>query len=221
VGQLYLPPPFDVNWLDDVDVPQVAATVRELDADVVLLQELRDAVQLRAIAARAGGYVGALAEQCGYDRHTAVLVRAALGGRFEQHRLSPTERGAVLARFTVAGVRTAALTVHLDLSDAARRRQQAEAVASIAHAQTEELLVVGGDMNYDPDLGDAIDAGSYALLTRELTDVGRAAGPTMMGMMRLDHVLCRGGCGAVVRVAAARRLPTGDHAPVVCDVDLR
>jgi endonuclease/exonuclease/phosphatase family metal-dependent hydrolase len=224
VGRLYSP--FNNNRLDDADVPEVARTLHELDGDVVLLQELVDVVQLRALVARTRGYVGSMAEQCGYDRHCAVLVREELAPRFEQHQLAPTQRGVVMASFSVGETRVAALGVHFDVFRRRARRAQAEAVAALTDERREDLLVVGGDMNYDPEwaqrLGDPLDRGTYRLLTERFTDAGRGAGPTLLGMFRVDHLLLRGSAmrGLAVRVSPRRRLPLGDHDPVVCDVDL-
>ena len=211
------------NRLDDRDVPSVAATLRELDADCVLLQELVDVLQLRALLARTDGeYLGAMAEQCGYDRKCAALVKKRLRPTFEQHRLAPTERGVVLARFDAGGVRAAALGVHFDVFNRERRRGQAEAVAAITGERDEDVVLVAGDFNFDPAwaeiTGEPIDRGTWALLTERLSDTGRGAGPTLMGLLRIDHVLLRGG-PSHVRVVSQRRLPLVDHDAIVCDVD--
>jgi endonuclease/exonuclease/phosphatase family metal-dependent hydrolase len=222
VGRVYSPT--HNNRLDDDDVPRVAATLHELDPDVALLQEVVDEVQLRAICVRAGGYEGRLAERCEYDRHCAVLVRRELQPSFEQHRLAA--RGLVLAAFEISGTRAAAASLHFDVFARRRRRAQAEALAALADARGEDLLVVGGDLNIDPEwarrLDDPVDAGTWQLLTSRFADAGHAAGPTLLGLLRLDHVLARGRAmrGTVARVSPRRRLPLGDHDPVVCDVDL-
>jgi endonuclease/exonuclease/phosphatase family metal-dependent hydrolase len=212
------------NRLDDHDVPRVAATLHELDADCVLLQELVDVLQLRALLARTHGeYVGELALDCGYDRKCAVLVKKQLAPEFEQHRLSPTERGVVLARFSVGGVRAAALGVHFDVFNSTRRRGQAEAVAAITDGRDEDVVLVAGDFNFDPiwarGTGDAVDGATWSMLTERFADAGEGAGPTLMGFLRIDHVLLRGGTSHT-RVVPRRRLPLGDHDPVVCDVML-
>jgi endonuclease/exonuclease/phosphatase family metal-dependent hydrolase len=224
VGRLYSPT--HNNRLDTRDIPQVANTLHELDADAALLQELVDGEQLRALAARLPAYTGVLAERCGYDRHVAVLVREALAPAFEQHQLEPSGRGIVVATFDVNGARASALPVHFDVFDSDRRRAQAEAVAALAEARPEPLVVVGGDLNLDPawaaGIGDHVDGGTWRLLTERFVDGGHQAGPTLLGLLRVDHVLARGPLmrRLAVRVSPGRRLPMGDHDPVVCDVDL-
>ncbi len=225
VGRLYTPS--SNNRLDEADIPQVARTLYELDADVVLLQELVDQAQLAALLGRLGGYAGRLAEACRYDRHVAALVRERLAPAFEQEVLEPTGRGLVTATFEIAhGLRGAAHPLHFDVFDKRRRRAQAEAIAAITAQRREPLQVVGGDLNLDPELagriGDAMDVGTFALLREHFVDAGRSAGPTLLGFLRVDHLLVR---GAIVerlhtRVSPGRRLPMGDHDPLVCDVVL-
>lgn len=225
VGRLYTPS--SNNRLDTADIPEVARTLYELDADVVLLQELVDEAQLAALLGRLPGYAGQLAQACRYNRHVAALVRDRLAPAFEQDVLEPTGRGLVTATFEIApGVRGAAHPLHFDVFDKQRRRAQAEAIAAIAARRSEPLQVVGGDLNLDPALaegiGDALDMGTFALLLERFVDAGRAAGPTLLGFLRVDHLLVQ---GRVVerlhtRVSPARRLPMGDHDPLVCDVVL-
>jgi hypothetical protein len=47
--------------------------------------------------------------------------------------------------------------------------------------------------------------------------------PTLMGLLRVDHLLAAGpALGRLsTRVSPSRRLPLGDHDPVVCDLELR
>jgi endonuclease/exonuclease/phosphatase family metal-dependent hydrolase len=219
VGRFYTPT--HNNRLDDHDIPQVAAVLHELDADVVLLQELVDVLQLRAILARTHQeYAGALAEDCDYDRKCAALVKKRLEPRFEQHTLAPSRRGTVLARLGVNGVRLTAASVHFDVFDRQRRRSQARALAAITDACDDEVVLVAGDLNYDPRWGrDLLDREMWSVLTERLDDAGRDLGPTLLGMMRIDHVLMRGATGRA-RVVPQRRLPLGDHDAVVCDLDI-
>jgi endonuclease/exonuclease/phosphatase family metal-dependent hydrolase len=84
-------------------------------------------------------------------------------------------------------------------------------------------VIVGGDFNLDPDLARALDnhhdVSTFARLTETLVDAAREAGATLMGLLRVDHLLLRGAARWVARVSP-RRLPLGDHFPLVLDVDL-
>jgi endonuclease/exonuclease/phosphatase family metal-dependent hydrolase len=225
VGRLYSPR--HNNRLDDADVPAVVRTLGELDPDVALLQELIDVRQLEAIRGRLrherGLYAGAMAERCAYDRRAAVLVRAELEPVFEEQSLGATNRNAMLARFVAGGVRGAAVSAHFDVFDPERRADQASSLVALAEARPESLVVAGGDLNLDPawaaGTASATDVATFARLTRTFTDAGAQAGATLMGLWRVDHLLIRGGVRHFARVSP-RRLPLGDHFPLVLDVDL-
>jgi len=226
VGRLYSPR--HNNRLDDADVPVVARVLGELDPDVALLQELVDVRQLDAIVTRLsqarGGFTGALARKCEYDRRTAALVRADRAPAFEEHSLGVTGRTAVLATFDVAdGLRGAAISAHFDVFATDRRAGQADALAALAEDRAEEVVIAGGDFNLDPvwaaGTANARDVATFARLTRALVDAGRDAGATLLGLLRVDHLLARGVPRYFARVSP-RRLPLGDHHPLVLDVDL-
>jgi endonuclease/exonuclease/phosphatase family metal-dependent hydrolase len=226
VGRLYSPT--HNNRLDDADVPRVAQVLHELDADVVLLQELVDVRQLDEIVTRLSRtrapYAGVMAQRCVYDRRTAMLVRDDRAPRFEEHGLGPTGRTVVTASFDAAdGVRAAAFSAHFDVFDVERRAEQAHALAALAEARGEDVVVAGGDFNLDPRWAagthNARDIDTFGRLTRTLADAGRDAGATLIGLFRVDHLLVRGARNFLARVSP-RRLPMGDHHPLVLDVDL-
>ncbi len=225
VGRLYSPR--HNNRLDDADVPAVARVLDELDPDIVLLQELVDVRQLDDIVTRLSRarapYAGAMAERCAYDRRAALLVRADRAPRFSEHSLGPTGRTVVAAELDVDGVRAAAISAHFDVFDAERRAEQAHALAALAEERGEAVVVAGGDFNLDPawaaGTANARDVATFARLTRTLVDAWREAGATLVGLLRVDHLLVRGAQRYLARVSP-RRLPLGDHHPLVLDVDL-
>jgi endonuclease/exonuclease/phosphatase family metal-dependent hydrolase len=223
VGRLYTPT--SNNRLDTRDLPKVSRVLDEIDPDVALLQELVDESQLAALLAALPAHDGRLAERCRYDRHVAVLVRRRLEPAFEQHLLERTGRGLVSATFDIGGARGSAHPLHFDVFDRSRRRWQAEEVAALTDGRGEGLTVIGGDLNLDPELAARLgneDARTFGLLAERFEDAGRGSGPTLLGLLRVDHLLVR---GPRVRrtwssVSPGRRLPMGDHDPLICDVDL-
>jgi endonuclease/exonuclease/phosphatase family metal-dependent hydrolase len=226
VGRLYSPR--HNNRLDDADVPAVARVLAELDPDVALLQELVDVRQLDGIVTRLSRdrapFAAALAASCVYDRRAAALVKVERAPGFEEHGLGSSGRAAVLASFDVAdGVRGAAISAHFDVFSTERRAEQGERLAELAEARGEDVVVAGGDFNLDPawaaGTANARDLTTFARLTRVLVDAGREAGATLFGLLRVDHVLVRGAARCFARVSP-RRLPMGDHHPLVLDVDL-
>jgi endonuclease/exonuclease/phosphatase family metal-dependent hydrolase len=224
VGRVYSPS--HNNRLDDADIPRVARVLAELDPDVALLQELIDERQLRALRVllhRAGEFHGAIAQKCIQDRRAALLVRAERAPAFEEHPLGVTRRSMMAATFDLApGVRGAAISAHFDVFSRHKRAVQGAALAELAESRAEPLVVAGGDLNLDPSFAagthNGQDVATFARMTRELEDVGRAAGATLLGMLRVDHLFLRGGVRPAARVSP-RRLPLGDHHPLVLDVD--
>ena len=226
VGRLYSPT--HNNRLDDADVPRVARVLDELDPDVALLQELVDVRQLDAIVTKLSRarapFSGAMAESCAYDRRAAVVVRSERAPAFEERSLGSSNRNAVVASFEAAdGVRAAAISAHFDVFSPERRAEQADALAALAANRDEAVVVAGGDLNLDPawaaGTANVRDVATYTRLTRTLDDAGRDAGATLIGLLRVDHLLVRGARRWLARVSP-RRLPLGDHHPLVLDVDL-
>jgi endonuclease/exonuclease/phosphatase family metal-dependent hydrolase len=195
---------------------------------VALLQELVDARQLDEVVTRLsrarGPYEAAMAQRCVYDRRAAVLVRRERAPMFEEHSLGSSNRTCVLAQLDAGdGRRMAAISAHFDVFGPERRAEQADALATLAEGRAEPLVVAGGDFNLDPawaaGTGNAEDVTTFIRLTRTLADAGRPAGATLFGLWRVDHLLVRGARRWLARVSP-RRLPLGDHHPLVLDVDL-
>ena len=218
IGEIYWP--WQGNQLKDEDVQAVIDALADMDADVVLLQELAHAGQLARLCA--GVYDGALPERCGYDRHVGLLVRRSLQPRFTEHLLSPTRRGVVEAKFSVGDVSVRALSLHFDVFAPARRLAQAWAAAALI-GEAGRLTVAGGDFNYDPvasaRLRRTSDLEAERALLGKLTDVAPDVGPTLVGLLRVDRMFAGGTALRSSRAeVGAHRLPLGDHAPIVCDL---
>ena len=220
VGEVYWP--WHGNQLKDRDVPYVAETLRAIDADVVLLQELAHDGQLRAICGET--YLGSTPRCCGYDRHVAVLVRASLRPTFGEALLEPTTRGVVWADLAFHGRSVRAVSLHFDVFNPGRRLAQARAAVK-TFATDADLVVAGGDLNYDPNasrrLHRFVDAETEAVLTGALVDVAEGSGPTLVGLLRVDRIFAGGPALGRARAAVApQRTKLGDHAPLVCALDI-
>lgn len=208
----------------DDDVPRVATSIRELAADVVLLQELVDETQLARLVDGLPGYEGGIARGCRYDRRVASVARSALHPTFTSHVLEPTGRGVSVVGFDVAGGRGVAHSVHLDVRQLARKRSQVEGLIALGAACAESLVALGGDFNLDPRwvsrLRIRAEMETFERLRESYAEAAPAAGPTLLGLLRVDHVLVRKPAlsSYSARVARDRRLPRGDHAPLVVDI---
>jgi endonuclease/exonuclease/phosphatase family metal-dependent hydrolase len=217
----------------------VAAVLRRLDADVVLLQEVEDRSLLERLAARAGYPEARLVE--GNDPRgidVALLSRLPVR-RYESHagEREPDgtlrwPRDAVEAE-VAAGGRTLVLvgshlSSHLSDPDGARRARQAAGLRALADAAAAAapggLVVVGGDLNDEaaalalaPLLGD----GAWRAA---LPAAGAAAWTWSDGSRRaaLDHLALPAGQAEALLAArvegGADVAAASDHRPVVLDL---
>jgi endonuclease/exonuclease/phosphatase family metal-dependent hydrolase len=217
--------------------------------EVVSLAQLDD-IRARLRHDGRGEFHGAIAQFCVYDRRVAAVARRELAPAFEEFAIGTTGRSALVASVELGGDRSsgdrssgdrssgdrssgdgrgrrieraAAIATHLDVLSPERRADQGHALAALAESRAEPLVVVGGDLNLDPAVaaasGSRRDLATFARLTETLSDAARDAGPTLLGLLRVDHMLLRGARSWLARVSP-RRLPLGDHHPLVLDVDL-
>ena len=140
------------------DPERILAVLREIDADVVALQEADmrfgprlGVLPLAAIAAQTGYRPVPLSpRQEGLGWHgNALLVRRDIAVVGAQRVALPMiePRGAIMTELAVAGQRLRVVGLHLDLSGL-RRRQQVRAVIAALAAQPDVVpAVVMGDFN--------------------------------------------------------------------------
>jgi endonuclease/exonuclease/phosphatase family metal-dependent hydrolase len=146
------------------DPERVLAVLREMDADVVALQEADRRFGLRASAIphhmflENSDYVpvefGGRAHGIGWHGN-AILVRRGIEVRHAQPLIIPTlePRGAVIAELRVKGSALRILGVHLDLSGLWRRRQIRAILAHLDAAAQHIPTVILGDFNQWSDRG--------------------------------------------------------------------
>lgn len=210
------------------DPGRVAAVLREIDADVVALQEVgaSEATGTDALVDRLAEATGAVATRgftlsdAGGDYGNVLLTRRE-PGRVECLDLTVEgnePRGAIVATIEQAGRALRIVATHLGLR-ARERRVQAELLARwLAAQEPEHATVLLGDVNeWRPR------AATLRILERQL---GRAPGPatfpTRRPLFALDRVFAwpRPSLESVQvhRSALARR--ASDHLPVVAHVNL-
>ncbi|AYY13662.1 hypothetical protein EF847_14130 [Actinobacteria bacterium YIM 96077] len=219
------------------EVAAVGALLRELDADVVCLQEAPRRLAWRdrcaALARRshllytAGG---------GTTGGTAMLTAARIDVRdVRESRLQPTpglrKRGAVLAVLSKGGIGFCVLAMHLGLDAAERARHVTEitgivhraaapggVLAGITGTSREPVAVIAGDVNETPH------GSTWSRLATQYADAG-AGDPTPTRYSngranRMDGVFVRGPAELVsYRVAdPPRGAGAHGHRPVVVDL---
>lgn len=207
---------WNVRSLRD-DAAGVAAALRELAPDVVLVQEAprlwRSRAACQRLARRAGlDVVTGGRSACGNLLLTTpgVATRSSYDVRLPK-RPGLHRRGGVGAVLELDARPLAVLGTHLDLDPAARldsaRRLRATAPAGLP-------LVVGADVNDEPG------SPPWAALSAGLVDAGEGCGPTFSAAnrhRRIDAVLV----DPRLRVVACTVVDTGpvsDHLPVVADL---
>lgn len=223
------------------NLARVAALVRSVDADVVLLQEVdrrterSGRVDQPATLARLTGYAAAFGRTLDYQggeygiallsrwpivRDTLVPLpieppQARAGGSYEP-------RGALIV--TVAapgGAPLAIVNTHLDASrDDAWRRQEIRTVLAIADSlrAAGTPTLVGGDLNSTPEsaVQEAVRAGG---LRDAWTECGRGDGltyPADSAIKRIDYLYLTG--GATCAEATVPRSDASDHRPLLVRV---
>jgi endonuclease/exonuclease/phosphatase family metal-dependent hydrolase len=220
---------------------RVAAVLRELDADVVVLQEVENLALLERLAsgpARGLGYRAFLVE--GLDPRgidVALLSRAPVE-RYASHVADLDARGVPLwSRDLVevhlrapGGRRVVVFGTHLVSqrrpSKDGRRERQAARIRALADGAAarwpDALVLVAGDLNdepTDPPLAPLLADGTWLDLGARLP---RDRGWTWGGRSRLDYLLVHRRDGA--RVLAVTVWPgksvaqASDHRPVVADL---
>jgi len=205
---------------DDDALAHVAHTIVETSADVVSLQELVSREQLDQLMAHLGaGWTAGMGAAAGGDRAVALLVR--LGGR--PARLGTVELGGGRNAETAAGDGWIAVGVHFDAFRRRVRKQQAEGLVRFVDTREEDTVIVAGDLNIDlryPLHAAASDRAFMGALGRTFRDLGKGKGYTVMGRRRLDYVFVRGGRAAEAKVLRKKRVPLGDHDPILAHIHL-
>lgn len=208
---------YNVHQLRD-DASAVAEVIRELDPDVVALQEPprgpSGRSKLRRLAHAAGCEVAVAG---GGARTTALLVREGTsfgGARRVRLRWRPgrTRRGLAVA--DVGGLRV--VSVHFSLVPK-ERLLHVDRLLRVVASSGGAGCVVAGDLNEEPD------GETWRRLRIRLRDVTAGTGPTFTSRRparRIDAVLATSGLVAtraqVLRDERTER--ASDHLPVVVDL---
>lgn len=231
LGRLYLGTRLN-RWLGldtraaDGALGHVARVVAQSGVEAVAVQELRGAEQLERLrlhleACTREAWDAAAPERDRGDRRVGLLARRALAPAFAavKMRIGRAAQAAVLgadgARWTVAAV-------HLDAFDDRARAAQVGELLEWARAEARPSLVLAGDLNLDPahPAAGALDGTTWRAVTATLRDLGVGAGTTAFGGRRLDYVLAHPGIAARVEVLRGRRVPLGDHDPLLAALEL-
>jgi len=226
-------------------VEQLATVLRELDADIVLLQEVENLELLNRVAAAvsAQGYGAWLREGAdprGID--VGLFARPRLL-RYDGHLRDRDSRGNPLwsrdlveAHLEIGGRHVILLGSHLKSKRISRsddrRREQAERMREVADAVRDRwpgaLVVIGGDLNDDPDswsLEPLLEDGVWVDLGARLPSGSAWTWSGRPGRSRLDYLIVPSAQASRVRSVSVWSSPSvmqaSDHRPVVAVIELR
>lgn len=208
----------------DSALAHVARVIEGAGAEVVALQELRGPAQLERLVALLGGdWRAAAPEGERGDRRVGLLARRRLDPRFAAVE-TPTGRATQTASLRVAalGERWVVASIHLDAFDEHAREAQARQLRAWAASDGARALVLAGDLNIDlahPAARRRRDPATLGALADGLVDLGARAGATCLGGRRLDYVLARRAVAGRAEVLRGRRVPLGDHHPLLAHLE--
>ncbi|MGN9780034.1 endonuclease/exonuclease/phosphatase family protein [Nonomuraea sp. ZG12] len=220
---------YNVRGLRD-SVPALRRVISAMRADVVCVQEAPRLLNWRArrrdLAARCGLRVAAGRRRGGVAVLTGPRVEVL---HAESHLLSVIAgletRALAVAVVAVEGVRLAVGSLHLDLSEPARLRHAAEAMALMRRAASrfDAGMLLGGDLNEHPQRP------TWRYLAAQLTDCYAAAPggdgltfPARRPQHRIDALFATRdtrvvSCGGVA-AANADLTEASDHLPVLAEL---
>ena len=214
------------------DLQTVAETLLRHDADAVALQELTGPEQLKILLGHLHGkYRGAVAPPGKSDRVEAVLVKDR-GARFENLRAGDKFWVAATFHLLPQLPEVVVASAHADAFSSARRRSFTGEVVDWARArESNSVVLIGGDFNFDLDSKDEShfysdnvknDSEAYSYLLKYFRDLGREAGNTSVNDRRIDYVFGPAEAVTVRRVEVLRGAGTEqmDHWPLLVEVAL-
>jgi uncharacterized protein len=223
---------------------ELAASIVKLDADVIALEEIEDAVVFDALRARLTGYVTAELGETGApaSMDVAILARGPTS-EIRRHRDEPLvrpdgtpttfSRELLEARLTLADRRVVFFAAHFRSKvddDPGRRIAEANKTREIMTAVSAEdpsvLVVLGGDLNDEPG-SDAIRAlegdGALVRVAQDLPPAAQATFARDGLALALDHVfVTKAGASRYVPMSATVVPDLGsDHSALRAEFDAR
>lgn len=221
----------DGGGLRGADIEHVARVLRELDPDLVCLQELTGRLQLRQLVRALGPGWNPELSRGASTRRVAVLSR---GGSLDTFDVEDAGRRVIGVEYRPGhGPALVAVSIHADAFSSTDRNQElGAAVEALFANDTSSARLLLGDLNLDLDLDkrrdlftdDAyLDVETYNFVAERLLDAARDSGPTAEPDRRLDYVFVDDAAFEVVDAGAWKDQRAGgmDHDPVIVDLRLR
>lgn len=216
--------------LTDEFLPHIAAVLKKLNADLILLQEVASARQVRRLSRLVEGRWDIIVSRGGSSRLAIMGQRGRLQDR---PRLAPGFRTLAASYQPPGGPPVLVMNVHADPYSAKERNTLiGQAAEILMHQNSGHLKILAGDLNLDVDIdkrrdlfsdNEYLDVETYNYLVQQLSDVARGTGATAEPDRRLDYIFVKGGQAKVIRAGPwkGRRAADMDHDPVVADLKFK
>lgn len=205
-GKNYEPQPSQEEY--DAQIADIARSIRTIDADIVLLQEIEKESSVIDLQNALSIYPAYAFGECGYraSLDVAILTRGTIDA-VETYRSGysytdptgkprPLSRELIRADIDLNGIKISAFTTHLisHRSDPTGARRRAEAaytqqvIAEFAAQNPQRFIVFGGDLNDTPTDTTVIDLEKDGILIRDAKNLPPATVYTWGNKVAFDHL---------------------------------
>lgn len=205
-GKNYEPQPSQEEY--DAQIADIARSIRTIDADIVLLQEIEKESSVVDLQNALSIYPAYAFGECGYraSLDVAILTRGTIDA-VETYRSGysytdptgkprPLSRELIRADIDLNGIKISAFTTHLvsRVSDPTGARRRAEAaytqqvIADFAAQNPCRFIVFGGDLNDTPTDTTVIDLEKDGILIRDAKNLPPATVYTWGNEVAFDHL---------------------------------
>ena len=205
-GKNYEPQPSQEEY--DAQIADIARSIRTIDADIVLLQEIEKESGVVDLQNALSIYPAYAFGECGYKASldVAILTRGTIDA-VETYRSGysytdpsgkprPLSRELIRADIDLNGIKISAFTTHLvsRVSDPTGARRRAEAaytqqvIANYAAQNPQRFIVFGGDLNDTPTDTTVIDLEKDGILIRDAKNLPSATVYTWGNKVAFDHL---------------------------------
>lgn len=205
-GKNYEPQPSQEEY--DAQIADIARSIRTIDADIVLLQEIEKESGIVDLQNALSIYPAYAFGECGYKASldVAILTRGTIDA-VETYRSGysytdptgkprPLSRELIRADIDLNGIKISAFTTHLvsRVSDPTSARRRAEAaytqqvIADFAAQNPQRFIVFGGDLNDTPTDTTVIDLEKDGILIRDAKNLPPATVYTWGNKVAFDHL---------------------------------
>jgi len=208
----------------------IAAALKMLDADLILLQEIASTDQVRRLSRQLGGQWEVITS-AGGGRQLAILAQR---GRLQTEADLAYGFGALAASYRSPGMQPVlVMNIHADpFSAKARNTLIGRSLDVLMNRNPGHLKIMAGDLNLDVDIdkrrdlfsdNEHLDVETYNYLVQRLADVTRNTGSTAEPDRRLDYIFAEAGHVKVIRAGPwkGQRVADMDHDPVVADLRIK